>query len=108
MYAGQDTDEDIFIFSALTDSVNGINRDRIYQFDSGEDKLNFAALDANTSSSGNQAFAYSGSTADANSLWWLDSGSDILVRGDVTGDGVYDFEVQVMGINALVEDDFIL
>jgi hypothetical protein len=41
-------------------------------------------------------------------LWWLNSGSDILVRGDVTGDGVYDFEVQVMGINAVVKDDFIL
>ena len=43
-----------------------------------------------------------------NSLWYVDTGKHLVVRGDVTGDGQFDFEIQVNNLNSLVENDFML
>lgn len=65
-------------------------------------------MDANSRLAGDQAFAFSGTTARANAVWYVDSGSDIVIRGDTTGDGVADFEIQVVGVNSVAAGDFLL
>ena len=45
-------------------------------------------------------------TARANRIWYVDTGTDILVRGDVNGDATADFEIQISAINTVVSTDF--
>ena len=53
-------------------------------------------------------FSFSDGAA-ANSVWTQTLGTNnLLVRGDVNGDSVYDFEIQLIGITSLNENDFIL
>ena len=108
LYAGNDVDTDTFVFAAVRDSrIGGNKRDKLYQFDSGEDVIDLSRMDANTRVGGNQEFDYSDYAA-ANSVWVVDIGRHLLVRGDVNGDGRADFEIQVMSTNSLTQDDFIL
>lgn len=110
LYGGAgDAATDVFIFGAISESgVGTANRDMVYHFASGVDDFDFRAIDANTKLAGDQAFAFSGTAAKANSVWYADIGTDLLVRGDNNGDGVADFEIQVVGINSLVAGDFLL
>lgn len=108
MYAGVDTARDVFVFRSIAESVVGANRDRIYQFDSGEDDINVNFIDANTVLAGDQNFAFSTGGAAANSIWVVDSAADVLVRGDVNGDGVFDFEIFVASVDTLLASDFVL
>ena len=110
LYGGAgDAAADVFVFGATSESgVGTANRDIVYHFASGVDDFDFRAIDANTKLAGDQAFAFSGTTAKANSVWYADIGTDLLVRGDNNGDGVADFEIQVVGINSLVAGDFLL
>lgn len=110
LYGGAgDAATDVFVFGAISESgVGTANRDMVYHFASGVDDFDFRAIDANTKLAGDQAFAFSGTTAKANSVWYADIGTDLLIRGDNNGDGVADFEIQVVGINSLVAGDFLL
>ena len=108
MYAGNDTDRDVFIFRDTDESVKGSQRDRIYQFDSGEDDIHLRLIDANEDVAGDQNFIFSSEGAAANSVWVKDSGSNVLVRGDVNGDLIHDFEIFVASVDDLYIDDFIL
>ena len=65
-------------------------------------------IDANDEVSGDQNFLFSSEGAAANSVWVQDSGNNVLVRGDVNGDLIHDFEIYVAGIDDLYIDDFIL
>lgn len=108
IYAGVDNARDVFVFRSISESVNGTNHDRIFQFESGEDDINVNLIDANTSLAGDQNFVFSNSGPAAHSIWVVDSGADVLVRGDVNGDGVQDFEIFVASVAALVTSDFVL
>lgn len=105
---GLDPARDVFIFNALSDSTAGAGRDRIADFSTGVDDIDLRALDANTRTAGNQVFDFSGTTAAANSVWYLKTGANLMVRADVTGDKVADFEIVVLGQNALSAGDFLL
>ena len=100
--------QDAFVFTTLAETAVGTNRDVVYDFVSGIDILDLATIDANTAVGGNQAFVFSGTTAQANSVWYGQVGSDVLVRGDNNGDGVADFEVMVANIATLSTGDFVL
>ena len=63
---------------------------------------------ANTHRAGNQAFTFNGTTAKANAVWFADIGSDLVLRGDINGDGRADFEIQLTGINQIRAGDFLL
>ncbi|WP_319412518.1 VWA domain-containing protein [uncultured Cohaesibacter sp.] len=109
MYAGIDKARDVFDFNAISESrVGAAVRDKIFQFDSGEDKVDLAGIDANNSVGGNQAFSFNGHVAKAYSVWWVDTGSDIVLRGDVNGNLTADFEIQINNINGLNAGDVIL
>lgn len=108
MFGGVDRARDTFIFNAITESRPGSGRDIVHDFLSGVDQFDLRGIDANTMAAGNQAFRYAGSTATAHSVWAVKSGADLLLRGDVSGDKMADFEVLVTDIASLITNDFLL
>ena len=108
MFAGTDEDRDVFVFLDVSDTAVGSARDRIYQFDSGEDQINLVNIDADTSLGGDQAFTFSLAGPAANAIWLVANGSHQIVAGDVTGDGVQDFEIWVLNVGGLTTADFVL
>jgi Ca2+-binding RTX toxin-like protein len=107
MYAGADSAVDTFIINGKAESgVGSTLRDKIYEFVSGTDKVDLRALDADTATDGDQAFAFSNSGPAANSIWVVDTGTDLIVRGDLNGNTTADFEIQLMGINSVTASDF--
>jgi Ca2+-binding RTX toxin-like protein len=103
---------DRFLYTAVGETTVGVNRDVITDFSHSQgDRIDLAAIDANTVAAGNQAFAFIGSAAFTNvagQLRFAASGSDTIVAGDVNGDGVADFNIQLTGLIALVAGDFSL
>lgn len=101
---------DIFRLTALTDSrVGSAYSDLIKDFSSAQgDRIDVAALDANTSAAGNQAFSFIGTAAfSAAGQLRFDSAKQI-VSGDINGDHVADFEVALSGVTTLTAADFVL
>lgn len=121
--SGQDyldggTGRDRFDFANVADTpVGALNRDIISGFEQGEDVLHFGKMDANAFRSGNQAFAFIGDgafTGVAGQLRFEQGTAPngvsavTIVSGDVSGDGLADFEVQIWGQHTLTAADFIL
>ncbi|MFV0386972.1 hypothetical protein [Paracoccus sp. (in: a-proteobacteria)] len=61
----------------------------------------------NTRARGNQAFEFSNKPA-PHSVWFVERGDNILVRGDIDGDTIPDFAIMVMDVDALTARDFLL
>ncbi|WP_155888679.1 M10 family metallopeptidase C-terminal domain-containing protein [Inquilinus limosus] len=103
---------DRFRFAALSDSVVGVNADRITDFSHAQaDRIDLSAIDANIGVAGNQAFSFIGTaayTGVAGQLRYAVSGGVTTVAGDVNGDKVSDFHIQLTGSIALVAADFVL
>jgi Ca2+-binding RTX toxin-like protein len=108
MYGGADRLRDVFVFNSRLDSPNSSARDVIHNFTRNIDDISLSALDANTAAAGNQAFAWGGTTAGANAVWYATSGGNATVFADVNGDRVADFSVRVMGVTSLSASDFVL
>jgi Ca2+-binding RTX toxin-like protein len=115
--AGQDTltggaGADRFQFTAVGDSVVGANADRITDFSRAQgDKIDLAGIDANTAVAGDQGFSFIGSglfTHHAGELRFAVVGSVTTIAGDINGDGVSDFHIQLTGAFALQAADFVL
>lgn len=66
------------------------------------------AMDANTALAGDLTFIFSGPTAKANSVWYADIGAATMLHGVTNGNGVADFEIQVMGVNSIAEGELLL
>jgi serralysin len=104
MFGG--TGADRFLFVSIADSTVAAP-DRIGDFSSAEfDHIDLAAIDANALLAGNQAFAYIGAAAFSGVAGELRYAGGML-DGDVNGDGLSDFRVQV-GVAALGFADFVL
>jgi hypothetical protein len=58
-------------------------------------------FDASPATVDSETFAFSGTVAAAHGLWTFGIGTDLRLRGDMTGDGVADFEIQIKAINSL-------
>jgi Ca2+-binding RTX toxin-like protein len=103
---------DKFDFNAVRESGKTATlRDQITDFLRGADKLDLSSIDARTTLTGNQAFKWIATQAfhhKAGELHFVRSGANILVEGDVNGDAVADFQIQVNGISALAAADFVL
>ena len=102
---------DTFYFRAVGESTSGA-MDHITDFNSG-DHLDLSAIDASTTHSGNDAFAFIGEAAFSNvagELRVVGSGSDWVIQGDVDGDGVADISIAVTTIGGynFAANDFIL
>jgi VCBS repeat-containing protein len=115
--------QDIFRFTSIADSprasgfVGLFGRDTIVDFNANNgpnhDIIDLSGIDANTNISGDQAFTYIGNAAFSRVAGQLRYNNNIL-SGDVDGDGVADFEIQLYlenppaGPNPLDPTDFIL
>ena len=75
------------------------------------DRIDLTGIDANTWQSGNQAFTMIGSAAfsgAAGQLHYQHSSGRTIVEGDVNGDRVADFQVELVGRITLSSGDFVL
>ena len=109
LYGGSDNVRDIFDFNNISESKRGSSyHDRIYNFKSGIDDVDLRTIDANMRSAGDQAFKFGGTSKTAYGVWYTKSGSDVMVYGDVNGDKVADFEIQLVGVSKLVSGDLVL
>ncbi len=107
--AGADT----FVFESTSDStVGSTGRDTIHDFSgTSGDRINLAAIDANTNASGNQAFTFigtSGFTGKAGELNYSKQGADTYVYGDTNGDKKADFAIHLDDAVTLSKDYFLL
>jgi Ca2+-binding RTX toxin-like protein len=103
---------DRFIYSGVADS-GGLEaqRDEIMDFSRAEkDRINLSAIDANANRDGNQAFVFIGTKdfSAAGQLRYLDRGDDVVVAGDVNGDGKADFSLHLHNVANLAKGDFFL
>jgi Ca2+-binding RTX toxin-like protein len=103
---------DTFSWAALTDSgVGAGQRDIITDFLSGTDRLQFTGIDANTGLAGDQAFTMLNTgafTGAAGQLRYSLVGGNTLLEGDVNGDGVADFQIQLTGNHTFTAADLLL
>ncbi len=106
LYGGTGADD--FIYNDGETGKTSTTRDIIYDFVKGTDDLDLRYVDANTKKSGDQAFVYSGTTADNNEVWYKKSGANVIVYGDNTGDGVADFAIELRNVSSLSATDFLL
>ncbi len=103
---------DIFSFANLTDSASG-QADTIADFSWIEaDRINLAAIDANTGIAGDQAFAFLGTGAfiggGAGSIRYQQSGGDTLVLVDSGNGGGAEMTIRLSGPHVLQASDFVL
>lgn len=107
LYGGADGVRDVFVFRSIAEAGRGAARDQIFNFRHGIDDIDLRAIDANAAAGGNQAFRLAGKAA-PNAVWTVDTGRDIVVRGDVNGDRGHDFEIRVISVGNLGAVDFLL
>jgi serralysin len=84
--------------------------DEILDFTSGSDKVRLSEIDANAGAAGNQAFAWVGTAAfshTAGELRTYTQGDDHFVAGDVNGDGIADFTINLNDATPVVSDFFL-
>ena len=105
--AGADT----FTYQALGDS-SVLLADFITDFSTAQgDKIGLSAIDANTGLAGDQAFSWIGTSVFsgvAGQLRYYQSGGDTFVTGDVNGDGLGDFLIQIDPLITLAPNNFFL
>ncbi|WP_343712466.1 calcium-binding protein [Inquilinus sp.] len=103
---------DRFAYGGTAESAVGANADRITDFNHAQgDRIDLSAIDASTALAGNQAFSFIGTglyTGVAGQLRYVVSGGVTTIAGDVNGDKVSDFHIQLTGSIALVAGDFVL
>jgi Ca2+-binding RTX toxin-like protein len=93
------------------ESQTGASADRITDFASGVDLIDLSGWDADINTAGNQAFTFIGSAAFSNIAGELRTyfdGVDTWVQGDISGDGVADFELRLDGNVTVLGSDFVL
>ena len=107
MHGGSDQDSDTFVFSSFKESRAGQVHDRIHDFISGIDKLDFSRFDANESLIGKQDLIFSGSSASAYAIWTVNAGMDLLLQADIDGNDAADFEILVKNIATLSTENLL-
>jgi len=111
LYGGAGADQlfggdglDTFVFTTLSDSTTAAH-DVINDFMRGDDKIDLRSIDAQTNKGGDQAFSFIGANAFTGVAGQLNFINDV-VYGDVNGDRVADFAIQVLNNVILGSLDF--
>ena len=110
--AGADT----FAYLSLADSgITAASRDIITDFVNGTDRIDLSGIDANSTAIGNNAFTFigtglfsGGGAASAGQLRYGSVGTNTLIEGDVNGDGVADFQIQLTGNHTITAVDLVV
>lgn len=106
--------KDIFDFNTQIDSGRtGTTRDLITDFLHLTDRIDLSGIDANTVMSGNQSFTFLASKGMAfggvaGQIHYLALGANTLIEGDVNGDKIIDFQLELKGTLGLSAADFVL
>jgi Ca2+-binding RTX toxin-like protein len=107
---------DVFVYTSVQESfsissgnvTDATNVDEIVDFDVNRDLIDLSAIDADTTTPGNQAFIWGGSGVGHLEMG-IFAGADLVA--DTDGDGKFDFYIYFPGISELrplAEDNFIL
>ena len=108
LYGG--ADEDVFVFRSAAESPTLARADMIWDFASGQDKIDLSHMDADSTTEGVQSFTgllAEGESFSAAGQLRFDARAQVL-SGDTNGDGVADFVVRFSGdAIALTNDDFL-
>jgi Ca2+-binding RTX toxin-like protein len=105
---------DVFDFNAFTDTTKvATTRDVITDFTHLTDRIDVSTLDANIKISGNQVFSFlvtkgAAFTGIAGQLHYLAQGANTVIEGDINGDRIADFQIQLNGLKTLTAADFVL
>jgi serralysin len=112
------TERDVFDFNSIYETSKlSTTRDIIKDFTHLVDDIDLSTIDASTKTAGNQAFKFLTTakfTKHAGELIAVKvnpagTASDVtLVEGDVNGDGLADFHIQLTGLKTITSADFIL
>ncbi|WP_436151933.1 calcium-binding protein [Bosea sp. LjRoot90] len=104
-----DLGRDVFVYWNVSDSAPGAAaRDVIYNFTQGADDIQLA-IDANANTAEQEDFAFIGRDAfsgEAGQLRYEISNGSTFVSGDVNGDSLADFEIELVGEINLTASDF--
>ncbi|UTP40803.1 choice-of-anchor L domain-containing protein [Phenylobacterium sp. LH3H17] len=99
---------DRFVFQGLTDSAVSA-RDTVYDFSHADgDRIDLSGIDAIVNGKNDAFTLVSGFTHKAGELVSLYSVDHYVVQGDVNGDGIADFAINVFADAPLVSGDFLL
>jgi hypothetical protein len=94
------------------DTGTGAARDVILDFQTGLDRIDLRGIDANTSTLADDAFLWSGkdpsAAATKNAIWFTHSNGNTIISGDYNGDGVPDFQIELIGVINPWPTDFYL
>lgn len=104
---------DVFDYNKLISSgVTSTTRDRIRDFATGMDDIDLSTIDANTKVTGDQAFKWIGFTNFTGKAGDLhgryQAGIGMIIEGDVNGDKVADFSIEILERYSIAVTDFIL
>lgn len=107
------TGQDVFVFKSVSAlGTNPFSTDLIFDFSHKDgDRLDFSAIDANTTLAGHQSFTFIGTDSfskTAGEIRVEHYGFGYLVQGDVNGDGRSDFVLVLNADSKLVASDFLL
>jgi parallel beta-helix repeat protein len=102
------TGADRFVFKTVAEAGKGTGQDQIRDFSRAQgDKIDLGNIDAHTGQSGNQTFTYIDSKAFSGQAGQLRYANG-HVEGDVNGDRVADFQIDIANHHALQASDFFL
>jgi VCBS repeat-containing protein len=97
------TGNDTFVYLDVKDT-----NDTITDFASG-DKIDLSAIDANSILAGDQGFAFGGTTATANGVWYAQSGGNVIVYVDTDGTAATaELSITLNNVSTLQSTDFLL
>lgn len=114
---------DKFVFSLAADTgKTSLTRDLITDFTHSatlalSDRIDLSAIDANWKLAGNNAFIFAGKAALSGKLGEIHyklydlvgtANDKTMIEADLTGDKIVDFQIELLGLKALVATDFIL
>jgi len=114
------SDRDMFDINSVKETgKTASTRDVITDFKTGEDKLDLSTIDASSRSTGDQAFRFvskpggpfSGAAGELRFFQEDRSGTAndrTIVHGDVNGDRIADFQIELSGLKTLTAGDFLL
>jgi Ca2+-binding RTX toxin-like protein len=114
---------DKFVFSLAADTgKTSLTRDLITDFTHSatlalSDRIDLSAIDANWKLAGNNAFIFAGKAAFSGKLGEIHykfydlvgtANDKTMIEADLTGDKIVDFQIELLGLKALLATDFIL
>lgn len=103
---------DRYIYFNMVETGVGVGqRDIIMDFVSGEDRIELSRIDADITQGFKQRFTFvgdAGLSGTAGELAYTQTTYNTIIQGDVNGDGVADFEIQLVGVMDLTAGDFLI